>query len=86
MLMIRHRVKDYGKWRSAFDKHAEAQKSAGLTNPHIFRSANDKNESNGLASLSPFQSWPDCIINTSGYDFRKGQAVYRDRRHFRFVP
>ena len=30
-------------------------------------------QSNGLASLSPFQSWPDCIINTSGYDFRKGQ-------------
>jgi Bacterial DNA-binding protein len=24
-------------------------------------------------SLSPFQSGPDCIINTSGYDFRKGQ-------------
>jgi hypothetical protein len=26
--------------------------------------------------LSPFQSWPDCIniINTSGYDFRKGQV------------
>jgi hypothetical protein len=31
-------------------------------------------QSNGLASLSPFRSWPDCIINTSGYDFRKGQV------------
>jgi hypothetical protein len=28
-------------------------------------------QSNGLASLSPFPSWPDCIINTSGYDFGK---------------
>jgi hypothetical protein len=28
--------------------------------------------SNGPVSLSPFQSWPDCIINMSGYDFRKG--------------
>ena len=28
----------------------------------------------GPVSLSPFQSWPDCIINTSGYDFRKGQV------------
>jgi hypothetical protein len=27
---------------------------------------------NGPGSLSPFQSWPDCTINTSGYDFRKG--------------
>jgi hypothetical protein len=31
-------------------------------------------QSNGPVSLSPFRSWPDCIINTSGYDFRKGQA------------
>jgi hypothetical protein len=30
---------------------------------------------NDLAPLSPFQSWPDCIINTSGYDFRKGQVL-----------
>jgi NADPH:quinone reductase-like Zn-dependent oxidoreductase len=33
-------------------------------------------QSNGPVSLSPFQSWPDCIINTSGYDFRKGQGHY----------
>src|SRR5262249_35184702 len=30
--------------------------------------------STGPVSLSPFRSWPDCIINTSGYDFRKGQG------------
>jgi hypothetical protein len=30
--------------------------------------------SNGPASLSPFRVWLDCIINTSGYDFRKGQV------------
>jgi hypothetical protein len=30
--------------------------------------------SNGLAPLSPFPSWPDYIITTSGYDFRKGQV------------
>jgi hypothetical protein len=24
---------------------------------------------------SPFRFWPDCIINTSGYDFRKGQGT-----------
>jgi hypothetical protein len=32
-------------------------------------------QSNGPVSLSPFQSWPDCIINMSGYDFRKGQVA-----------
>ena len=41
ILMIRHKVKDYSKWRPAFDQHAGAQKSAGLTNPHIFRSTDD---------------------------------------------
>src|SRR5262245_9924331 len=43
-LVIRHKVKDYGKWRPAFDGHARAQTSAGLTNPRVFRSSDDKNE------------------------------------------
>ena len=30
---------------------------------------------NALVPLSPFRSWLDCTINTSGYDFRKGQGV-----------
>jgi len=34
--------------------------------PHI-------EQSNALAPSSPFRSWLDCTINTSGYDFRKGQ-------------
>src|SRR5437870_1403080 len=39
-------------------------------------------QSNGPVSLSLSQSCPDCIINTSGYDFRKAQApryLIRDR-------
>jgi hypothetical protein len=36
-------------------------------------------------SLSPFQSWPDCIINTSGYDFRKGQVVIFGEAHLRRI-
>jgi hypothetical protein len=43
-LVIRHKVKDYSKWRLWFDQHAPAQKSAGLTNPRVFRSSDDKNE------------------------------------------
>jgi hypothetical protein len=31
--------------------------------------------SNDLALSSPFRSWLDCITNTSGYDFRKGQVM-----------
>jgi len=33
--------------------------------------------SNDLALSSPFRSWLDCTTNTSGYDFRKGQACVR---------
>ena len=44
MLIIRYKVKDYSEWRPGFDRHARAQKSAGLTNPRVFRSSDDKNE------------------------------------------
>src|SRR5258707_3712261 len=44
MLIIRHKVSDYGKWRPAFDSHSAMQKAAGLSNPRVLRSADDKNE------------------------------------------
>ena len=44
MLIIRYKVKDYSEWRPGFDRHAKAQKSAGLTNPRVFCSSDDKNE------------------------------------------
>ena len=33
MMIIRHKVRDYGQWRPIFDAHAEMQKAAGLSNP-----------------------------------------------------
>ena len=44
MLVVRHKVKDYAKWRPMFDGHVEMQKAAGLTHPRVMRSADDKNE------------------------------------------
>jgi hypothetical protein len=44
VLVIRHKVADYGIWRPEFDRHAKAQRSAGLTNPRVFRSSDDPNE------------------------------------------
>jgi hypothetical protein len=41
LLIIRHKVKDYDKWRPVFDRHSGAQKSAGLTNPRVFRSSGE---------------------------------------------
>jgi len=43
-LIVSHKVKDYSTWRPVFDRHASAQKSAGLTNPRVFRSSDDKSE------------------------------------------
>jgi hypothetical protein len=44
IMIIRHKVSDYGKWRPAFDSHSAMQKAAGLSNPRVLRSADDKNE------------------------------------------
>jgi hypothetical protein len=44
LLIVRHKVKDFAAWKKAFDGHANAQKDAGLTQPRLFRSADDHNE------------------------------------------
>ena len=44
LMIVRHKVKDFGTWKKSFDGHAAAQKAAGLTKPRVFRSADDPNE------------------------------------------
>jgi hypothetical protein len=44
MMIIRHKVRDYGHWRPIFDRHADMQKRAGLINPRVYHSA-DSNKS-----------------------------------------
>jgi len=44
MMIVRHKVRDYGQWRPIFDRHADMQKQAGLTNPRFYHSA-DSNKS-----------------------------------------
>jgi hypothetical protein len=44
MLIIRHKVKDYSKWRPMFDQHSLKRKAAGVSNPRVFRSSDDKHE------------------------------------------
>jgi hypothetical protein len=43
-MIVRHKVKDFDTWKKVFDSHKGAQTAAGLTNPRIFRSADDPNE------------------------------------------
>jgi hypothetical protein len=44
MMIVRHKVRDYGQWRPIFDSHADMQKRAGLINPRVYHSA-DSNKS-----------------------------------------
>jgi hypothetical protein len=44
MMIVRHKVRDYGQWRPIFDRHAEMQRGAGLINPRVYHSA-DSNKS-----------------------------------------
>ena len=30
MMIVRHKVRDYGQWRLILDRHAEMQKAVGL--------------------------------------------------------
>lgn len=44
IMMVRHAVKDYGKWRPAFDADIGRQTAAGLSNPRVYRSADGGND------------------------------------------
>ena len=45
MMIVRHKVRDYGEWRPIFDGHVEMQRIAGLINPRVYHSADsDKSE------------------------------------------
>ena len=44
VLMIRHKVADYARWRPVFDSDVKRQEQAGLTNPVVYRSADDGGE------------------------------------------
>jgi hypothetical protein len=43
-LLIRHKVKDYARWKPCFDEHVETRKASGSKSGRLFRSAVDPNE------------------------------------------
>jgi len=44
LLFIRHKVKDYTKWKPLFDEHGAKRKEAGSKGGRLFRSEKDPNE------------------------------------------
>ncbi len=43
-LLVRHKVKDYAKWKPVFDKHGAVRKASGSKGGRLYRNADDSNE------------------------------------------
>ena len=43
LVIIRHKVEDFAAWKKVFYGHASAQSASGLSNPRLFRLADDPN-------------------------------------------
>ena len=43
-MLIRHKVQDYDRWKTAFDEHGTARQAAGSKGGYLFRSADDPKE------------------------------------------
>ena len=43
-MLVRHKVKNYDKWKPVFDEHAAARKAGGSRGGRLFRSADNPNE------------------------------------------
>jgi hypothetical protein len=59
-LTIHHKVKDYAAWRMGYDGHEKTRHTAGITNPRVFRSAEDPNDIvvlQDVADVSKARTW-----------------------------
>ena len=43
-LLIRHKVKDYERWKRHFDEHAATRKASGSKKGRLYRNATNPNE------------------------------------------
>jgi heme-degrading monooxygenase HmoA len=42
--LVRHKVADYDKWKTAFDEHGAARKASGMSGHQLWRNIDDPNE------------------------------------------
>jgi quinol monooxygenase YgiN len=42
--LVRHKVKDFAKWKPFYDQHGAARKAAGCKGARLFRTADNPNE------------------------------------------
>ena len=64
-LIIRHEVRDYAAWKTAFDRHGEARARAGVIGHAVSRTVRNPNmvviylQAESLAALRAFAATPD---------------------------
>ena len=44
LMVLHHRVKDFGAWKRLFDEHAPVREAAGLTDGRVYQTADDPND------------------------------------------
>lgn len=71
LLIVRHKVKDFATFKKVFDAHASAQKAAGLSNPRVFRSADDRSE---IVILLDMKDAAAAKKFTTGADLKSAMA------------
>jgi hypothetical protein len=65
LVIVRHKVKDFAAWKRAFEDHASARGTAGLSNARLFCSADDPSEvvmlfdTDDIAKAKQFVSSPE---------------------------
>ena len=43
-VIVRHKVEDFGKWKSVYDEHASARKEAGCQSDQVCQNGEDPND------------------------------------------
>jgi hypothetical protein len=63
-LMIRHKVRDYMRWKPAFDAHAAARADFGCTGGSLFRSHNDVNDVTVMLNFNSIGAAENFVAST----------------------
>ena len=85
-LMIRHKVKDFKKWKAAYDAHGSAREGAGLKERCLLRNAKSRNdvwilfEANNLARAKAFCASADlrAAMKKAGVTGKPELAILAD--------
>jgi len=59
-IMVKHTVKDFAKWKTVFDEHADIRKAAGCLGGRLFQDAKKPND------ITLVMHW-DSLQNAQGF-------------------